>query len=164
MLLARARLFPPSYSLGLGQPHLPQVKLSWRSEPCFIVAASGLAPNAVASVGQAIGAGSIHRAKKQAVAVLRLGIFAGLRFTPLIIGASFFLSVIYPHVGKEVLTIAFWGLFIVGLVQPAKILNGVLGNGIVPSGGDTNFVLLGHLIGSYLLGPPPRFYGGFSHG
>jgi putative MATE family efflux protein len=123
-------------------------------ENLFIVATSGLAPAAVAFVGQAIGADSVHRAKKHAVAVLRMGVFAGLFLTPVIIGASFFLPFIYPHVGKEVLAIAFWGLLIVSLVQPAKVLNNVLGNGILPSGGDTKFVLLGHLIGSYLVGLP----------
>jgi Na+-driven multidrug efflux pump len=83
-----------------------------------------------------------------------VGVLAGLLFTPLIIGTSFFLPVIYPHVGKEVLAIAFWGLFVVSFVQPVKVLNSVLGNGILPSGGDTKFVLLGHLIGSYVVGLP----------
>ncbi len=164
MLLGTSAFVSTFVFARLGTTALAASQTVLAIETLFIVAASGLAPTAVASVGQAIGAGSIHRAKNQAVAVLRLGIFAGLLFTPLIIGASFFLSVIYPHVGKEVLTIAFWGLFIVALVQPAKILNGVLGNGILPSGGDTKFVLLGHLIGSHLLGSPPRFYWGFSHG
>jgi hypothetical protein len=39
-------------------------------------------------------------------------------------------------------------------VQPAKVLNSVFGNGILPSGGDTKFVLVCHLIGSYLVGLP----------
>lgn len=32
--------------------------------------------------------------------------------------------------------------------------NSILGNGILPSGGDTKFVLASHLIGSYLVGLP----------
>ena len=39
-------------------------------------------------------------------------------------------------------------------MQPVKVLNSVLGSGILPSGGDTKFVLAGHLIGSYLVGIP----------
>jgi putative MATE family efflux protein len=138
----------------LGTTALAASQIVMVIENLFIVAASGLAPAAVAFVGQAIGADSICRAKNHALTVLRVGVLAGLLFTPLIIGTSFFLPVIYPHVGKEVLAIAFWGLFVVSFVQPVKVLNSVLGNGILPSGGDTKFVLLGHLIGSYVVGLP----------
>jgi Na+-driven multidrug efflux pump len=57
-------------------------------------------------------------------------------------------------VGKDVITFAFWGLIIVASVQPAKVVNSILGNGILPSGEDTKFVLLAHVIGSYLIGLP----------
>ena len=56
--------------------------------------------------------------------------------------------------GTEVLQVAFWGILIAACVQPAKVLNSILGNGILPSGGDTKFVLVSHLIGSYLVGLP----------
>jgi putative MATE family efflux protein len=123
-------------------------------ENLFIAAAAGLAPAAIASIGQAIGAGSIGSAKKNAGKVLRLGILAGLFFTFVLIGAGFLLSILYPRVGKDVLQIAFWGILIAATVQPVKVLNSVLGSGILPSGGDTKFVLAGHLIGSYLVGIP----------
>ena len=68
--------------------------------------------------------------------------------------SSYLLSILYPRVGKDVLQVAFWGILIAACVQPAKVLNSILGNGILPSGGDTKFVLAGHLIGSYLVGLP----------
>jgi putative MATE family efflux protein len=123
-------------------------------ENLFIAAAAGLAPAAIASIGQAIGAGSIGSAKKNAGMVLRLGILAGLFFTFVLVGAGFLLSFLYPRVGKDVLQVAFWGILIAATVQPVKVLNSILGNGILPSGGDTKFVLAGHLIGSYLVGIP----------
>jgi hypothetical protein len=43
----------------------------------------------------------------------------------------------YPNVGKEVLHFTFWGLIIAAYVQPAKVLHSILGNGILPSEGDT---------------------------
>jgi hypothetical protein len=43
-----------------------------------------------------------------------------------------------------------WGIIIVACVQPAKVLNSVLGNGILPSGGDTKYVF----VGSYGIGVP----------
>jgi putative MATE family efflux protein len=123
-------------------------------ENLFIAAAAGLAPAAIAFIGQAIGAGSIGSAKKNAGTVLRLGILAGLFFTFVLVGAGFLLSILYPRVGKDVLQVAFWGILIAATVQPVKVLNSILGNGILPSGGDTKFVLAGHLIGSYLVGIP----------
>jgi putative MATE family efflux protein len=138
----------------LGTPALAASQIVMTVENLFIVCASGLAPAAVATVGQAIGADSICRAKSQAGAVLHLGILAGLLFTALLSGASFLLPIMYPNVGKDVIAFAFWGLIIVAGVQPAKVLNSVLGNGILPSGEDTKFVLEAHVIGSYLVGLP----------
>jgi Na+-driven multidrug efflux pump len=138
----------------LGTGALAASQIVMVSENLFIAAGAGLAPAAVASIGQAIGASSIRCAKKNAAVVLRLSVLAGILFTILLIGTSFLLSILYPRVGKDVLQVAFWGILMAACVQPAKMLNNFLGNGILPSGGDTKFVLAGHLIGSYLVGPP----------
>jgi Na+-driven multidrug efflux pump len=81
-------------------------------------------------------------------------LIAGLIFTAGLIVGGFLLPLIYPRVGRDVLQVAFWGAIIVALVQPAKVLNSYLGSGLLPSGGDTKFVLLTHVISSYLIGLP----------
>jgi MATE family, multidrug efflux pump len=96
----------------------------------------------------------LGHAKKQAGLVLRLGFIVGLGFGAALIVASFLLPVIYPQVGKDVVHLAFWGINITACVQAAKVLNNILGNGILPSGGDTKFVLLTHVISSYAAGLP----------
>lgn len=123
-------------------------------ENLFIVAASGLAPAAVATVGQALGAEDKKTARQQARRVLRAAVVVGVFFTAALISVSFLLPVLYPRVDKQVLNLAFWGIIIVAAVQPAKVLNNVLGIGILPSGGDTKFVLFSHIISSYALGLP----------
>jgi putative MATE family efflux protein len=138
----------------LGTAALASSQIVMVIENLFIAVAAGLAPAAIATIGQAIGGGSVHCAKKNAAAVLRLGLLAGLLFTILLIGTGFLLPFLYPRVGTEVLEVAFWGILIAAFVQPAKVLNSILGNGILPSGGDTKFVLASHLIGSYLVGLP----------
>ena len=130
-------------------------------ENLFIVAASGLAPAAVASIGQALGEDSLKDAKKHANAALRLGLMAGLLFSLLLFGSSFFVSFIYPNVGNDVLHFTFWGIIIAACVQPAKVSNSILGNGILPSGGDTKYILLGHVVGSYGIGVPAAIVSGF---
>jgi putative MATE family efflux protein len=138
----------------LGTVALAGSQIVMVSENLFIAAASGLAPAAITSIGQAIGAGSISSAKMDAVTVIRIGTVAGLLFTIFLVATSFLLAFFYPHVGKEVLQVAFWGVLIAAAVQPVKVLNSIFGMGVLPSGGDTKFVLVSHLISSYLVGLP----------
>jgi putative MATE family efflux protein len=127
-------------------------------ENLLLATASGLAPAAVATIGQALGAGSARCAKKNAAAVLRLGLITGLLLTVLVIASSFLIPVLYPRVGGTVQQVAFWGLVIAASIQPAKVLNSILGIGILPSTGDMKFTLVGHLIGSYLVGLPAALF------
>jgi putative MATE family efflux protein len=123
-------------------------------ENLFIVAASGLAPAAVATVGQALGADAKAAARQQARRVLYSAVVAGLLFTAALASVSFLLPVLYPRVDRQVLKLAFWGVIIVAAVQPAKAVNNVLGTGVLPSGGDTKFVLFSHIVSSYAVGLP----------
>jgi putative MATE family efflux protein len=145
----------------LGVAALTSSQIVMTIENLFIVAASGLAPAAVASIGQALGEDSLKDAKKHANAALRLGLMAGLLFSLLLFGSSFLVAFIYPNVGKDVLHFTFWGIIIAACVQPAKVLNSILGNGILPSGGDTKYILLGHVVGSYGIGVPAAIVSGF---
>jgi putative MATE family efflux protein len=138
----------------LGTAALASSQIVMAVENLFIAIASGLAPAAIATIGQAIGAGSICSAKKNAGRALKLGFLAGFVLMILLIGTGFLLPFFYPRVEKNVLQVAFWGILIAACVQPAKVVNGVLGNGILPSGGDTKFVLASHLGASYLIGIP----------
>jgi Na+-driven multidrug efflux pump len=115
----------------------------------------------VASIGQALGDDSPKDAKKHANAALRLGLLAGVLFSVLLFGSSFLVPFVYPNVGKEVLHFTYWGLIIAACVQPAKVLNSILGNGILPSGGDTKYILLCHGVGSYGVGVPAAILTGF---
>jgi putative MATE family efflux protein len=145
----------------LGVAALTSSQIVMTIENLFIVAASGLAPAAVASIGQALGDNSLADAKKHANAALRLGLIAGILFSLLLIGSSFLVPFVYPNVGKAVLHFTFWGVFVAACVQPAKVLNSILGNGILPSGGDTKYILLSHVVGSYCVGVPAAIVSGF---
>jgi putative MATE family efflux protein len=123
-------------------------------ENLFFVAASGLAPAAVATVGQALGAEARKIARQQARRVLYAAVVAGLFFTAALAGISFLLPILFPRVERQVLNLAFWGVIIVAAVQPAKAVNNVLGTGTLPSGGDTKFVLFSHVVSSYAVGIP----------
>ncbi|MBV8100018.1 MAG: MATE family efflux transporter [Verrucomicrobia bacterium] len=138
----------------IGTGALASSQIVTTMENLFILAASGLAPAAVATVGQALGSDATENAQRQARRVLHVALVAGLLFTALLAGVSFLLPVIYPRIDRQVLNLAFWGILIVAAVQPAKTVNSVLGTGTLPSGGDTKFVLLSHVVSSYAVGLP----------
>jgi putative MATE family efflux protein len=138
----------------IGTDALASSQIVTTIENIFIVAASGLAPAALATAGQALGHDSLQDAREQAKGILRTGMIAGVILGAALIGVSFLLPIVYPRVGESVLGMATWGILITALVQWAKVLNNALGMGILPSGGDTKFVLLSHVISSYAVGLP----------
>jgi putative MATE family efflux protein len=140
--------------IHLGTSALAGSQIVMTIENIFIVAAAGLGPAAVATVGQKLGSGSIKAAKQHANAILKLGLIASIVLGILFAGVSLFLSVLYPKVGAEVLNLAFAGILIVACFQPAKVLNGIFGNGLFATGGDTKYVLMANLFGTCGLGLP----------
>ncbi len=138
----------------LGTSALAASQIVLSLESILVVAASGLGPAAVTVVGQALGAGSLRGAKASSWITLRFGIVASVVLGGLMVLTNFLLHLIYPKVGPDVLHLAFGGVLLMAFIQPAKVLSSVLGNGILASGGDTRFVLLGNLAGTYMLGLP----------
>ena len=138
--------------IGTGTLAASQIVLSL--ENIFIVMSAGLAPAAVAVIGQALGKGSLPKAKANAWLTIRFGVLLAVVLGLLYGGCSFLLPSLYPKVEEDVLRLTFWGIFIMAVSQPAKVLSSVLGNGVLASGGDTRFILLGNLAGTYAIGLP----------
>jgi putative MATE family efflux protein len=140
--------------IRLGTSALAGSQIVMTMENIFIVAAAGLGPAAVATVGQKPGTGSVKAAKQHANVVLRLGLVTSIVLGILFAGVSLFVSKLYPKVGVEVLRFAVEGILIVACFQPVKVLNGIFGNGLLATGGDTKFVLGANLAGTCGLGLP----------
>jgi len=140
--------------IRLGTTTLAASQIVLSLENIFIVASAGLAPAAVAVIGQALGVGSLSAAKANAWLTIRFGLLLAFILGSLYAGSSFLLPALYPKVGQGVLHLAFWGVLLMAVTQPAKVLSSVLGNGVLASGGDTRFVLFGNLAGTYAVGLP----------
>ncbi len=140
--------------IRLGTSSLAASQIVTTIENIFIVAAAGLGPAAVAAVGQKLGTGSVQAAKKHANVVLKLGFVTSVVLGILFAGVSLFVSILFPKVGAEVLRFVVGGILIVACFQPAKVLNGIFGNGLLAAGGDTKFVLMTNLAGTYGVGLP----------
>jgi putative MATE family efflux protein len=138
----------------LGTISLAASQIVLSLESVFIVASAGLGPAAVAVVGHALGIGSLKAAKANAWLTLRLGLFAAVALGSCFAASSFLLPKLYPKVGTDVLQLAIGGVLLMAIIQPAKILSSVLGNGVLASGGDTRFLLIANLTGTYVFGLP----------
>jgi Na+-driven multidrug efflux pump len=123
-------------------------------ENIFIVMSAGLAPAAVAVIGQALGKGLLPKAKANAWLTIRFGVLMAVVLGLLYGCCSLLLPSLYPKIGEDVLHLALCGVVIMAVIQPAKVLSSVLGNGVLASGGDTRFVLLGNSAGTYAVGLP----------
>jgi Na+-driven multidrug efflux pump len=72
----------------------------------------------------------------------------------ILVCSAFLLPFFYRNVGGSVLRLAFAGILVVAFFLPVKVSNNVMGNGVLPSGKDTKFVLFSTLAGQYLVGIP----------
>jgi putative MATE family efflux protein len=140
--------------IRLGTNALAASQIVMTIENIFIVAVAGLGPAAVAAVGQKLGTGAVQAAKQHAQVVLQLGFGTSIVLGALFAGVSLFVSTLYPKVGGEALSFAFGGILMVACFQPPKVLNGIFGNGLLATGGDTKFVLVANLAGTYGIGLP----------
>ncbi|MBV8899035.1 MAG: MATE family efflux transporter [Verrucomicrobia bacterium] len=138
----------------LGTTALAASQISMSLENIFIVVSAGFGPAAVAVIGQSLGVGSVKAAKANAWQTIRFGLITAVVLGGLYAASGTLLSVLYPKVGREVLQLAFWGVILMAATQPVKVLSSVLGNGVLASGGDTRFVLIGNLAGTYAVGLP----------
>jgi putative MATE family efflux protein len=150
--------------IRLGTDALAASQIVMTIENIFIVAVAGLGPAAVAAVGQKLGTGSVQAAKEHANVVLKLGLTTSIILGVLFAGVSLFVSVLYPKVGAAVLRFAFGGILILACFQPAKVLNGIFGNGLLATGGDTKYVLMANLAGTYGIGLPCAIFLGLFTG
>jgi putative MATE family efflux protein len=138
----------------LGTKVLAASQIVLSLESIFIVASYGLGPAAVAVIGHALGVGSLKAAKANAWLTIRFGLIASVVLGALYAVSGFLLPALYPKVGEDVLRLAFWGVLLMAAIQPAKVLSSVLGNGVLASGSDTRFVLVGNLFATYAVGLP----------
>ena len=105
-------------------------------------------------IGHALGVGSLKAANANAWLTIRFGLIAAVLLGALYAASGFLLPTLYPKVGQDVLRLAFWGVLRMAATQPAKVLSSLLGNGVLASGSDTRFVLVGNLVGTYAIGLP----------
>ena len=126
----------------------------------LIGALSGLSQAAGILIGKSLGAKQFEKAYQESKKLLKYGLVGSVILSVALIIASPFYVKIYSvkpllHKMTGNLLIAF------AVIAPVKVLNMILGGGIIRSGGKTDYVMWIDLIGTWLFGVPRGLLAGF---
>ncbi|HSP78832.1 MAG TPA: MATE family efflux transporter, partial [Myxococcaceae bacterium] len=141
-------------SIRLGTTAMVATQMVIATEGIFIMCSSGLSVAALTLVGQDLGAGDLEGMKAKARQVIRLGVGSSVLFGLALAAVSLVEHRFYPNVSPEALRLAILGILLNALFQPAKVMNMVMGNGVLRAGGDTRFLLIADAATVYAVGLP----------
>lgn len=118
-----------------------------------IGALSGLSQASGILIGKSLGAGKYGQAYTESKKLMKYGLIASLILSLILIAASPFYVGIY-NVEQAVQEITERLLLAIAIVAPVKVLNMILGGGIIRSGGKTKYTMWIDIIGTWGLGVP----------
>ena len=119
----------------------------------FMGVLTGISQAAGILIGKSLGSREYDRAYQESKKLMWYGLTGALALSVLLIGVSRFYVQIY-QVEAVVREMACQLLFVFALFAPVKVLNMVLGGGIIRSGGRTRYVMVIDLIGTWVFGVP----------
>lgn len=123
-------------------------------EGIFVVGSFGLMSAATVLIGRALGAGDGSGAQAWFGRVSRAGLVSGLGFGLLFALSALLLPLLFPAVGEAVRSMAMGGVLLMAASQAVKVRNMILGGGVLPGTGDGKGVILGDVVGSFVVGLP----------
>lgn len=118
-----------------------------------IGALSGLSQAAGILIGKSLGAGKYTQAYEESKKLMKYGLAASVILSAALAAASPFYVKIY-NAGPFVQETAESILIVIAVIAPVKVLNMILGGGIIRSGGKTNYIMWIDMIGTWGFGVP----------
>lgn len=137
----------------IGTPECAAMTLSYPIQGLLIGALSGLSQAAGILIGKELGKEAYADAYRKSRRLLLYGLFGSMALSVLLILLMGFYVEIY-QVEAYVKAAARQILLVFALLSPVKVLNMILGGGIVRSGGQTRVVMVIELIGTWGFGVP----------
>ena len=137
----------------LGKESLTAMTLTNPLQGMFIGMFSGLSSAAVVMVGKRLG----QNKKEEAYSISKYLLKVGLIGSVIVAACLVLIIPIYTkffNVEAEVEQITIYIVYALAAVIFAKILNMILGGGIIRSGGNTTYTLVTDLIGTWVFGVP----------
>ncbi|MBD5522719.1 MAG: MATE family efflux transporter [Lachnospiraceae bacterium] len=118
-----------------------------------IGALSGLSQASGILIGKSLGANKYDQAYTESVKLMKYGFAASIILSMLLVALSSFYVKIY-NVDTIVQDITQRLLIVIAIIAPVKVLNMILGGGIIRSGGKTKYTMWIDIIGTWGLGVP----------
>lgn len=118
-----------------------------------IGALSGLSQAAAILIGKSLGSEEYKKAYAESKKLMLYGLVGAVMLSLLLMVSRSYYVQIY-NVEEEVRVVAGQILFAFALVAPVKVLNMILGGGIIRSGGRTKYVMWIDMIGTWCFGVP----------
>ncbi len=118
-----------------------------------IGALSGLSQAAAILIGKSLGSEEYEKAYAESKKLMLYGLVGAVMLSLLLMISRGYYVQIY-NVEEEVRVVAGQILFAFALVAPVKVLNMILGGGIIRSGGRTKYVMWIDMIGTWCFGVP----------
>ena len=126
----------------------------------MIGALCGLSQAAGVIIGRRLGAGEKDRAYRESCQLLICGLSGAVLLSCVVILISVFYVRLF-RVGDPIRLLTTQILTAYAMVLPFKVLNMILGGGIIRSGGQTAIVMVIDIIGTWLFGVPLGLLGAF---
>lgn len=138
----------------VGTAALAASQIAGTLEALFIVGSFGLMSAATVFIGRRLGAGDPAGAQVWLGRITRLGLTTGLAFGALYALSALLVPLVFPKVGADVQHIALLGILINAATQVFKVRNMIVGGGILPSAADGKGVIIGDVVGAFVIGLP----------
>lgn len=118
-----------------------------------IGALCGLSQSSGILIGKALGSGAYDRAYAESKKFLKYGFGASLFLSLLLLALSPYYVRLF-HTSQTVAEMTRNLLTAIAILAPVKVLNMILGGGILRSGGKTNYIMWIDLVGTWVFGVP----------
>ncbi|MEO7754454.1 MAG: MATE family efflux transporter [Terracoccus sp.] len=138
----------------LGDEALAAAQIVTTLEGVFIVGSIGLMSATTTLVGRSIGGGDVAAAAAWVRRLTKAGLGTAVVFGVLFASMVLLLDVLYGETSRDVRFMASVGILVNAAFQVVKVRNMIIGAGVLPSGNDVRGVILGDLVGAFVVGLP----------
>ena len=137
----------------IGTEACAAMTLTYPIQTIAIGALSGLSASAGIIVGESLGDGDNDKAYAQSKSFVKLTVLAAVVIGVIISGLAGFYVKLF-NVSDDTRMITVYILYAYSLVFCAKVINMVLGGGVLRSGGKTNYIMIIDIVGTWCFGVP----------
>lgn len=137
----------------IGTEACAAMTLTYPIQTIAIGALSGLSASAGIIVGESLGAGKYDKAYEESTSFVKMTVLAAICIGVVISALAGYYVKLY-NVSQDTRNVTIYILYAYSLVFCAKVVNMVLGGGVLRSGGQTKYIMIIDMIGTWLIGVP----------